>query len=85
MSEQQIRILDADYHAVDLKEVSTTATHLDVHEQQHLHQLLKQYNYLFDGTLGKWKGKPINFEVKPDVKHYHVKAYPIPQSLEATT
>ena len=33
---------------------------------------------------GKWKGKPINFEVKPDAEPYHAKAYPIPQSLEAT-
>ena len=38
----------------DLKEVSNAVTHLDVEEQQHLYQLLKQYNYLFDGKLGKW-------------------------------
>ena len=59
-------------------------THLDVEEQQHLYNLLKQYEYLFDGTLAKWKGKPVNFELKPNAKPYHAKAYPIPQSLEVT-
>ena len=66
-------------------EVSKAATHLDIEEQQHLYYLLKQYKYLFDGTLGKWKGKPVNFELKPNAKPYHAKAYPILQSLEATT
>ena len=42
MSEQQTRILDADYHAADLTEVSKAATHLDVEEQQCLYYLLKQ-------------------------------------------
>ena len=60
-------------------------THLDVEEQQHLYYLLKQYEYLFDGTLGKWKGKPVDFELRPNAKPYHAKAYPIPQSLEVTT
>ena len=85
MSEQQTRILDADYHAADLTEVSKAATHLDVEEQQCLYYLLTQYEYFFDGTLGKWKGKPVNFELRPNMKPYDAKAYPIPQSLEATT
>ena len=85
MSEQQTRILDADYHAADLMEVSKAVTHLDVEEQQCLYYLLKQYKYLFNGTLGKWKGKPVDFELRPNAKPYHAKAYPIPQSLEATT
>ena len=79
MSEQQIRILDADYHAADLTDVSKAATHLDVEKQQCLYHLLKQYNYLFNGMLGKWKGKPIDYELKPNAKPYHVKVYPILQ------
>ena len=66
-------------------EVSKAETHLDVEEQQCLYYLLKQYEYLFDGTLGKWKGKPVDFELRPNMKPYHAKAYPIPESLEVTT
>ena len=85
MSKQQTRILDADYHSADLTEVSKAVTHLDVDEQQRLYYLLKQYEYLFNGTLEKWKGKPVDFELKPNAKPYHEKAYPIPQCLELTT
>ena len=47
-------------------------------------KLLGKFESLSDGTLGKWKGAPYNIELKPNVKPYHAKAYPIPKSREKT-
>ena len=33
--------------------------------------MLIQYEDLFDGTLGDWKGELVNVELKPDAKPYH--------------
>ena len=37
---------------------------------------------MFDGTLGVWKSEPIHIELRPDVKPYHAKPYPVPFSQE---
>ena len=34
---------------------------------------------MFDGTLGDWKGKSVNFELKPGAKPYHGRPFPVPQ------
>ena len=85
MSERHIRILDADYHRADLNQVTAAAVHLTPEEQKRLNFLLKRYEYLFDGSLGKWKSRPIDIELKEDVKPYHAKPFPVPHSLEAAT
>lgn len=85
MSDRQARILDADYHAANLEKVAAESKHLTLDEQVQLFNLLRQYEYLFDGTLGKWKGRPVDIELKDDVKPYHAKPYPIPHSLKTTT
>jgi len=85
MSDRQARILDANYHAADLRKVVLESKHLTQKEQIELFRLLKKYEYLFDGTLGKWKGRPVDIELKEGAKPYHAKPYPIPHSLKETT
>jgi len=85
MSNRQARILDNDYHAADLEKVASDCKHLTLDEQMQLLHLLRKYEYLFDGTLGAWTGRPVDVELKEGVKPYHAKPYPIPHSLKATT
>ena len=42
-------------------------------------KLLRKYNKLFDGSLGKWKGSQVQLQLKQGVKPYHAKAFPIPR------
>jgi hypothetical protein len=46
--------------------------------------LLYQFQDLFDGNLGTWKGDPYNIKLKADATPYHTRAYPIPKIHEAT-
>ena len=85
LTERMSRILDADYHKADINKVTSEAVHLTPEEQKQLNFLLKRYEYLFDGQLGKWRGKPVDFELQARAKPYHAKAFLIPQSLEAAT
>ena len=85
VTERVDKILDADYHAANLNEVTAAATHLTVEQQKQLNFLLKRFEYLFDGMLGKWNSRPIDLELKDNVRPYHAKPYPIPHSLEAAT
>ena len=72
-------ILDAKYEAVDLCKVADSAVHLEDEQRETLFHLLKKYEDLFDGTLGKWKDVDYDIELRPDAKPYHAKAYPIPK------
>ena len=46
------RILDNDYDVADLRQVAEDQTHLTPDEQKELESLLREYEDLFDGTLG---------------------------------
>ena len=72
------RILDAHYEKADLDKLTASYTHLQETERNELNQLLKKYEYLFDGTLGKWKTEPIDIELKENVNPYHAKPFPVP-------
>ena len=47
------RILGTHYEKANLDKLTATFTHLQDTERNDLNQLLKKYEYLFDGTLGK--------------------------------
>ena len=85
LEERMDRILDADCHKANINDVTAEAAHLTPEEQKQLNFLLKRYEDLFDGQLGKWNGPPINFELKEGAKPYHAKPFPIPKSLEEAT
>ena len=80
-----VEILDANYKKADLLEVvRTRCSHLNIHQRQKLLTLLRQFEDLFDGTLGEWKTKPVSFRLKPGAKPYHGRAFPVPHIHLAT-
>ena len=79
MSQRIKNILDAKYEPADLDEVIKEQTELSTDEKQKLRVLLDKYSDLFDGTLGKWKGSPVELKLKPDAEPYHAKAFPVPR------
>jgi hypothetical protein len=58
-------ILEAKYEKADLSEVVKEAAHLTEAQQRQLHDLLKGFPSLFDGTLGKWNMGAYNIELQP--------------------
>ena len=78
------RILDANYEKPDLKAEVAKMTHLTDFQRTLLMALLGKHEALFDGTLGEWKGDPVDIKLKPDATPYHTKAYPIAHIHEAT-
>ena len=83
-SDRMKRILDAKYEKANLNLLVKEATYLNKCEQDTLLKLLKKYESLFDGTLGKWIGRPYNVELREGVQPYYAKPYPIPKSYEMT-
>ena len=45
---------------------------------------MKKFEGLFDGSLGKWTGKPYHIELRPDAKPYHGRPYSVPKAFEHT-
>ncbi len=73
-------ILDSKYQKADLQAiVRDNCKHLSTNKQNKLLQLLKNYEPLFDGTLGDWKTKPVSFQLKEGVSPYHGRAFPLPK------
>ena len=60
-----------------------SCSHLKHVEKEKLAKLLTKYENLFDGTLGQWKGPPVEIQLREVAKPYHARAYPIPKSQEA--
>ena len=85
MQKRVTRIFDAHYEKADLKKVIENQTHLSDEEKLGLARVLKEFEHLFDGTLGEWKGSGVSFELKKDAVPYHARPYPIPYIHEAPT
>ena len=43
---------------------------------------MKNDKQLFNGTVSTWKREKYEIQLKPNVKPYHAKAYPIPKAYE---
>jgi len=53
-------VLDAKYEKADLQSVvSANCTHLSLHDQNKLLELLTEFEELFDETLGDWNTEPV--------------------------
>ena len=76
-TERMDGIQAAKYKKDDLEKVIQKCDTLKTDEQNRLHKLLKKYETLFDGTLGTWKTKPYEVELKDGAKPYHARPYPI--------
>ena len=66
------------YKAATTKDILPTLPHLTDEQKTILGKMLDQFDDLFDGTLGKWKGSDYKIELKEGVTPYHAKAYPVP-------
>ena len=84
-SERTERILEARYEKADLNKLVNDCDHLTNNQKEKLYKLLRKYEYLFDGTLGDWRAKPVDFQLKEGATPYHAKAFPVPKSLEEAT
>ena len=78
------QILDATDERVEFHQIVSACTHLSETERKQLHNVLQEYETLFDGTLGFWNHEEYNIELQPDAKPYHAWAYPIPEIHEQT-
>ena len=78
------KILDSKYKKADLQEVVNKNDHLSPDKKAELLKLLRKFEPLFDGTLGKYTGKQYDIELKDDAKPYHSKPYTVPHAYEQT-
>ena len=74
------KILDAKYNKADLSRRYAKAKLNWTSEQKNqLETLLRKYEELFDGQLGRWQGQEVKLELKEGAKPYHSRAYNIPR------
>ena len=78
------KILDANYEKADLNKIVDNLKYLDKNKQTKLLNLLKKYEPMFDGALGKYTGSTYKIELKDNIKPYHAKPFPIPKVHEPT-
>ena len=78
------RILDAKHSKAHPKTIAESSTHLDPQKRNELYTLLNKYEFLFDGNLGTWNGKPYDNKLIPDAEPYHGKSSPVPCIHELT-
>jgi len=74
--QRQVQILDTDestYAEQDLKAFVKTLEHLTVHQQEQLLTVLQTCPVLFSGGLGTADVEPIDFELVPGTKPYHIR------------
>ena len=83
-TERVVRILDSNYAKANLDEVAEAATNLTEAERSMLLDLLKEFEDLFDGTLGQWNTAPVEIELKPDAKPVSARWYPVPHINKET-
>ncbi len=83
-TEQLKQILDAKYKKANLDKLVCECLYLTQDEQFKRLKLLRKHEHLFDGTLGRWDGRPYNIELKPDAKPYHARAFLIPKVHKPT-
>jgi hypothetical protein len=68
-TQRVVEILDTNYEKVDLQAVvDATGPHLSLQDKNKLLELLKEFEELFDGTLGDWKTEPVSSELKDGAK-----------------
>jgi len=78
-------ILPADYKPLDINEVVQKQTHLCSDERDELLQALKDFQELFQGKPGEYKGKPIELELLSNTKPFYAKPFSIPKAYQQIT
>jgi hypothetical protein len=87
--QRRVRILDTDertYAEQDLEAFVRTLEHLTMHQQDQLLEAIRTCPVLFSGGLGTADVEPVDFELVPDAKPYHIKQpFSIPVVYQGTT
>ena len=76
------KIAESRYEKADLEAVVAECTYLTIQKHNSLYHLSKQYEFLFDGTLGKWNLPLIDIKEKENVPRYHAKPFLVPKTYE---
>ena len=72
-------LLDAKYEKLDIDAVvSTHCAHLTPRQQEDLQALLRKDSKLFDGTLGRYPGKPMHIDLEEGARPVYRRPYPVP-------
>jgi hypothetical protein len=74
-----IALLESKYEAVDIYHVAKQQLHLDQKKQNDLAEVLSNYQLLFNGKLGCFKGPKVHHELTSDAKPFHYRPYPVPE------
>ena len=80
---QKRKILDTNYQKAYLNNITSEIKHLSHNEKCMLHDVLSKYEFIFDGTLGTWKPKPVHIELQPGAKPYNSKRYLVTHAQKA--
>ena len=80
LNDRTVKILDAKYEKADLpRVVEENCSHLSTSQKRDLLKLLREFETLFDGTLGDWDTEPIHLRLKPGATPFHGRPFPIPR------
>ncbi len=80
------KILDAKYPKADWESAAVKAKQVTAEQVEHLKNILKRHETLFDGALGRFKNTEYHIELKQDAKpnHYHPKPFAVPKAYKTT-
>jgi hypothetical protein len=73
-----IKILDAKYEKVQIKDVVNPLEYLSTQRKADLKQVLSQFTKLFDGTLGVYPHRKFHIQLEPGAKPRHSRPYLVP-------
>jgi len=73
------RILDAKHEKADIEKICLEQAELDQEQRDQLSVLLRKYEALFDGELGRWHGQEVKLELKEGAKPCRARAYNTPR------
>ena len=62
-----VKILNSNYADADLEQVATNATQMNSEQRTQLLRLIKDFDYLFDETLGDWETDTVELELNTDL------------------
>ena len=82
-TERMVKILDITYKKADLNNL-VNDSQINAEERTLLLNLLKDFEYLFDGTLGDWATEHVDLELNPDSKPFNSRYYPVPRINKET-
>ena len=79
-----LKILNSIYAKAGINKLANNATQTNSEEITLLLILLKEFEELFDGTLGDWSTDPVNLELKTYSKLFNSRYYPVPRINKET-